>query len=88
MSKRKPTQKPTTIAVYPGIDVVVQPGASAVIVNALRDMLLDQREAFAQERVADLLGGDDRYTIAELLQREPERLEQIAKVIREWRVAS
>ena len=85
--KRRKTKKVTTIAVHPGVDIVVQPGASTLVVDVLQSIIKDQREPFLQELIADVLGENDRYEIASLLMKEPERLEQIAKLIREGRAA-
>ena len=85
--KRK-TKKPTTISVYPGINIVAEAGASEIVIGAIRSRLAELRLDFLQEQIADLLGdADDRYEVARRLQECPELIEQIAQVVREARAS-
>jgi hypothetical protein len=90
MSRSK--KKPTTIAVYPGIEIVAQPGAPDVVLSMLKRIVDDELRAdLVQEQIANLLSNetrsDDRYAIARLLMEKPERLEQIVEAVRKARAS-
>jgi hypothetical protein len=82
------TKAETRISVYPGIEIVAQPGASTIVVGAIQDQLAQLRLDFVQEQIAELLGKcDDRYEVARILQESPERIEQIAKIVQNARAS-
>jgi hypothetical protein len=82
MSRRK-TKTKTTISIYPGIDIVAKPGASEIVIGAIRERLAELQDDFVDEQIADLLGDHDgdRYEMAKELRAHPERIEQIGKLI-------
>lgn len=93
MKRKVPATTAQTISVYPGISIVAQPGTSEIVLGALKEQLAELCESFAVEAIADLLldgterVGGDRYSIATVLMEHPERLEQIAEIVRNRRAA-
>lgn len=93
MSNRKPatksrankaTKAETRILIYPGIEIVAQPGADSGILNVIQSHVGELRLDFVEEQIAELLGkSDDRYEVARILRESPERIDQIAALVRE-----